>query len=58
MPLPGQQKRSGLSSVGFGTRIQVREHYHGSVDVAVPLIEQTNADDGDVRVTFRGWADF
>jgi hemolysin activation/secretion protein len=56
--LPGQRKRSGLSSVGFGTRIQVREHYHGSVDVAVPLIEQTNADDGDVRVTFRGWADF
>jgi hemolysin activation/secretion protein len=57
-PLPGQRKRSGLSSVGLGTRIRVREHYHGSVDVAVPLIEQPNADDGDVRVTFRGWADF
>ena len=57
-PLPGQKKRTGLSSVGMGTRLQVRKHYHGSADVAVPLIEQTNADDGDVLVTFRGWADF
>ena len=57
-PLPGQRKRSGLSSIGLGTRFQVREHYHGSVDVAMPLIEQSNANDGDVNVTFRGWADF
>ena len=57
-PLPGQRKRYGLSSVGVGSRIQVRKHYHGSVDVAMPLIEQTNANDGDVNVTFRGWADF
>jgi hemolysin activation/secretion protein len=57
-PLSGQKKRTGLSSVGLGSRIQVRKHYHGSVDVAVPLLEQPNADDGDIRITFRGWADF
>jgi hemolysin activation/secretion protein len=56
--LPGQKDRAGLSSAGFGTRIKYREHYNGSVDVAVPFIEQLNADDGEVRVTFRGWADF
>lgn len=57
-PLSGQKKRTGLSSVGLGSRIQIRKHYHGSVDVAVPLLEQPNADDGDIRITFRGWADF
>jgi hemolysin activation/secretion protein len=57
-PLAGQRKRSGLSSIGVGSRIQVRKHFHGSVDVAMPLIEQANANDGDVNVTFRGWADF
>lgn len=56
--LPGQDARSGLSSVGLGTRLQVHKNYHGSLDVAVPLIEQTDAEVGDVRVTFRGWADF
>ena len=57
-PLASQKKRTGLASIGLGSRIRMREHYHGSVDVAVPLIEQTNAEDGDVRITFRGWADF
>jgi hemolysin activation/secretion protein len=57
-PLPGQRKRSGLSSIGFGSRLRVREHYNASVDVAMPLIEQPHADDGDIRITFRGWADF
>ena len=56
--LPGQKKRTGLSSIGLGTRFKVRSHYNGSVDAAIPLIEQTNADNGEVRVTFRGWADF
>jgi len=44
--------------MGIGSRIRWREHYNGSVDVAMPLIEQLNADDGSIRVTFRGWADF
>jgi hemolysin activation/secretion protein len=57
-PLPSQKKRTGLASIGLGTRFKVRSHYNGSVDAAIPLIEQTNADNGEVRVTFRGWADF
>jgi hemolysin activation/secretion protein len=57
-PLPGQGKRTGLSSIGLGSRARVHKHYNASVDVAMPLIEQTNADDGSVRVTFRGWAEF
>lgn len=56
--LPGQQSEFGFASVGFGTRFRVREHYNGSLDVAFPLIEKPYADEGDVRVTFRGWADF
>lgn len=56
--LPGQQSEFGFASVGFGTRFRVREHYNGSLDVAFPLIEKPHADEGDVRVTFRGWADF
>jgi hemolysin activation/secretion protein len=56
--LPGQKSRSRLASMGVGSRIRWREHYNGSVDVAMPLIEQLNADDGSIRLTFRGWADF
>ena len=56
--LPGQQKRYGLASAGVGTRFKVRNHYNGSLDVAVPFISQTDASAGEVRVTFRGWADF
>lgn len=57
-PLPGQQKRTGLAGIGLGSRARVQKHYNASVDVAMPLIEQTNADNGSVRVTFRGWAEF
>lgn len=56
--LPGQQGLYGLASVGAGTRFVVSEHYNGSVDFGMPLIDQAEAEVGDVRVTFRGWADF
>ena len=56
--LPGQQKRFGLASAGAGTRFKALSHYNGSLDVAVPFIDQMDAEAGDIRVTFRGWADF
>ncbi len=56
--LPSQQKRYGLASIGAGSRIKYRDHYNGSLDIAVPIISQTDAGSGDIRVTFRGWADF
>ncbi|NJM38760.1 MAG: ShlB/FhaC/HecB family hemolysin secretion/activation protein, partial [Akkermansiaceae bacterium] len=58
-PLPDQKKRTGLASVGVGTRFKVREHYNGSLDLGVPLVGQGGKSQaGDIRVTFRGWADF
>jgi hemolysin activation/secretion protein len=57
--LPGQQSRFGFASVGLGTRFKVAGHYNGSLDVGTPLIEkQPTAEQGDIRVTFRSWADF
>jgi hemolysin activation/secretion protein len=57
-PLPSQQSRFNFASVGAGTRIKVLNHYNGSLDAALPLIDQTDTEQGDIRVTFRGWADF
>ncbi len=56
--LPGQKPRSGLTSVGIGSRLRLQNHFHASADLALPLIEQPGTDDGGLRVTFRGWADF
>lgn len=56
--LPSQQRRYGFASVGAGTRFMVKSHFNGSLDIGVPLIDQDDAESGDVRVTFRGWADF
>ncbi len=57
--LPGQQSRFGFASVGLGTRFKLAGHYNGSLDIATPLVEkQPTADQGDIRVTFRSWADF
>jgi hemolysin activation/secretion protein len=56
--LPGQARSSRFASVGIGTRLKVLNHYNGSLDVAVPLIDEPDARAGEVRVTFRGWAEF
>ncbi len=56
--LPSQTQHYNFASVGIGTRLKLLNHYNGSLDVAVPLIDQPDASAGEVRVTFRGWADF
>lgn len=56
--LPGQDSQFSLASFGVGSRVKLGSHYNGSVDIAVPLIEQSDTDAGEVRVNFRGWADF
>ncbi len=56
--LPGQARDFSFASAGIGTRFKVKSHYNGSLDVAVPFIDQTDASAGEVRVTFRGWAEF
>jgi len=56
--LPDQDAHYGFASTGLGTRFRVRDHYNGSVDIAVPLVDRPDASAGDIRITFRGWADF
>ncbi len=57
-PLPAQTSRHKFLSVGAGSRLRLREHYNASLDFGIPLVDQTNAGSGDIRVTFRGWAEF
>lgn len=57
-PLPSQKSFYNFLSAGAGTRFRFREHYNGSLDVAVPFTTQSDAESGEVRVTFRGWAEF
>jgi hemolysin activation/secretion protein len=57
-PLPEQDATFALASLGGGARIRLQNHLNGSVDLAVPLISQTQSSAGDLRVTFRVWADF
>ena len=56
--LPSQQQHYNFASIGAGTRLKVLNHYNGSLDVAMPLVDQPDAQRGEVRVIFRGWADF
>ena len=56
--LPSQQQSYSFASAGAGMRFKLKNHYNGSLDVAVPCIDQTDTNAGDVRITFRGWADF
>jgi hemolysin activation/secretion protein len=57
-PLPEQDPNFSLASVGVGTRFRARDHYNGSLDVGLPLIDRGTTETGDVVVTFRVWADF
>jgi hemolysin activation/secretion protein len=57
-PLPDQDSSFPLASVGLGSRVRFRDHFNGSVDAAVPLIDQGTSESGDVVVTFRMWSEF
>lgn len=56
--LPGQKSTNTLLSAGIGTRFQIHKHYHGSLDLAVPLTNVSPVDRGDIRITYRAWANF
>ena len=57
-PLPEQQTKMKLASVGAGTRIKLLNHLNGSLDFGLPLDNgpQTNA--YETLLTFRLWAEF
>lgn len=57
-PLPGQTDQDSLVSVGAGSRISLRDHFHASLDAGLPLRDAGVVQDGDWLVTFRLWTDF
>jgi hemolysin activation/secretion protein len=57
-PLPEQQSRFDLASVGAGSRLQFLKHFNGSLDAGVPLISQTDSQAGNWLLTFRIWGEF
>lgn len=57
-PLPQQNDVFDLASWGFGSRIQLYQHFNGSLDIAVPMISSQDTSVHEVRFIFRLWADF
>jgi hemolysin activation/secretion protein len=57
-PLPEQESRFDLASFGLGSRLDLLNFLHGSVDVGVPLTSQQQTTAHHPFVTFRVWADF
>lgn len=54
-PLPEQKAEFGLASIGFGSRLQLWKHVHGSFDFGVPLIKQSTTEAHSPRLVFRLW---
>jgi hemolysin activation/secretion protein len=57
-PLPQQASRFSLESLGLGSRLQVLDHFSGSIDAAEPLTGQSTTKAHDIRVTFRAGVDY
>jgi len=57
-PLPEQQQKFTLASVGAGTRVKFVDHVNGSLDAGVPLLAGVQTSPDDILLTFRVWADF
>lgn len=57
-PLPEQQSRFELASVGFGGRVRLLNHLNGALQVAWPLVDQSSTQAGDVRLLFRVAGEF
>lgn len=56
--LPQQESRFTLGSAGIGTRVQLFDHFHGSLDVGFPFTSLTTTQAGDPMFTFRVWSEF
>lgn len=57
-PLPEQRDLFRLSSVGIGTRFDLKENVEGSVEVAFPLEDQGTTQAGDAFMLFQVEAGF
>jgi hemolysin activation/secretion protein len=57
-PLPEEISRWNFASYGFGSQLRLFDCLNGSLDAGLPLISQGQTLAGDLRLTFRVWADF
>lgn len=57
-PLPEQEARFDLASIGAGTRLFAGDHLSGSLDAGWPLKSQAYTTAHDVRLTFRAGLDY
>lgn len=57
-PLPEQDRHFDLASMGIGSRLRFQDHYNGSFDLGVPMIDGTYTSEYTPRLTFRLWAEF
>jgi hemolysin activation/secretion protein len=51
--LSSQQSRFSFASIGAGTRVQLFDHFSGSLDAGYPLNTQTHTKAHDLHLTFR-----
>lgn len=56
--LPGQSSSTYLLSTGVGSRLRYNKIFNSSLDIAFPLNSVASVNQGDIRVTFRGWIEF
>jgi len=54
-PLPQQQSRFDLASVGAGSGIHLWNHCNGSLDLGIPLLNHSPTSAYDLLLTFRVW---
>jgi len=57
-PLPEQTSIYRLASYGLGSRVQILDHFDGSINVGIPHYDQAESKANDVRVTFRAALDY
>lgn len=57
-PLPEQQDRFDLLSIGLGSRFKIFNHLNGSIDAGVPLRRLNDIERGDWQISFRLWGEF
>jgi hemolysin activation/secretion protein len=50
--LPGSAANFELASVGFGTRLRLREHFSASMDAGLPLLDESRTQAYDLRYNF------
>jgi hemolysin activation/secretion protein len=57
-PLPDQQEKTSLASIGIGSSVKLWEHFNSSVDVALPLKTLGTTEQDEWFVSFRVWSEF